>query len=190
MMFSQLRQTFLAKIGRCPNCWRLSLRWALLGWAATALVYWLGPAFARPLILVWPLAFTLLWLCHMLTVGVRAVIWRRHQMLENLANISVTSVSGRKVALVMSRRRILRIFTFSTASAVLASFALPELANAQSGHCNSDEVQCGPRCCPSGYYLDCVTDDCDSKKNRTCYMNTDENLKYVQQCCSEKYYCG
>ena len=45
-------------------------------------------------------------------------------------------------------------------------------------------------CCPAGAAYDCLADDCDSSKSHTCYPPTDDNLHYLQQCCSQNIACG
>jgi hypothetical protein len=44
-------------------------------------------------------------------------------------------------------------------------------------------------CCPAGAAYDCLTNTCDASKSRRCYAATDENLKYLQQCCSALIRC-
>jgi hypothetical protein len=44
-------------------------------------------------------------------------------------------------------------------------------------------------CCPAGATYDCLNNTCDASKSRRCYAPTDENLKYLQQCCSVLIRC-
>ena len=44
-------------------------------------------------------------------------------------------------------------------------------------------------CCPATAVYDCVVNSCDASKSRRCYAATDENLKYLQQCCSALIRC-
>ena len=76
-----------AKLGRCPKCMRLSLRGAVVGWFVSATIYFVGPhvvlgQYANPvwpLVLIWPLSFTGLWLLHILVFGARVVKWELGQ---------------------------------------------------------------------------------------------------------------
>jgi len=52
------------------------------------------------------------------------------------------------------------------------------------------ECSDGIHCCPAGGVYDCVSDSCDSSKSRTCYTDTDDNLQYLNQCCSQTISCG
>ena len=44
-------------------------------------------------------------------------------------------------------------------------------------------------CCPATAVYDCVVNSCDASKSRTCYTNTDDNNKYLSQCCSQLINC-
>jgi hypothetical protein len=59
-----------AKLGRCPNCMRTSLRGAIVGWLCTAIVAWLWPPLTR-FVVAWPLAFSMLWLLHIAVLAFR-----------------------------------------------------------------------------------------------------------------------
>ncbi|HUO93387.1 MAG TPA: hypothetical protein VMU22_10720 [Rhizomicrobium sp.] len=171
---------FRTKIGTCPTCMRWSLQGALAGWLVLAAAF----VAYRPLaavIAIWPLTFTVLWLMHVLTFGGRVVRFRM------MKDADVRAGNAR----VLTRRNML-LFARATAIAVTLSAVVPQRARA------SDEDGCpgnmhicsdGQHCCPPGGVVDCIVDDCDASKSRTCYPGDDDSQKYVSQCCSVAINC-
>jgi hypothetical protein len=159
-----------AKLGRCPRCWRLSLRWAMLGWAAAALVYvveartdlWPSVATLWPVILVWPFSLTALWSLHIFTYGVRAVAWEwtgQGRPLKAQAHcdpgegalalvpapggadaISLAPAGSVSAAPPFARRRVLGVFAKSALFVVALS--LSPRAFAQSCECSDGRHNC------------------------------------------------
>ena len=52
-------------------------------------------------------------------------------------------------------------------------------------HDCADDVHC----CPATAVYDCLVNSCDASKSRRCYTNTDDNNKYLSQCCSQLINC-
>ncbi len=44
-------------------------------------------------------------------------------------------------------------------------------------------------CCPATAVYDCLSNSCDPSKSHRCYANTDDNNKYLSQCCSMLINC-
>jgi hypothetical protein len=82
---------------------------------------------------------------------------------------------------------------------VLVSLALAQtgLLNGTTSHvyagdgCPAGMHVCADNthCCPATAAYDCVVNSCDASKSRRCYTATDENLKYLSQCCSQLIRC-
>jgi len=140
-----------AKLGRCRRCWRLSLKWAALGWAASFAVYVIGSRtdlvpFLKvlwPSILVWPLGFTALWLLHMTVFGIRVAAWEWNGSRRTCDQNGVTKVTHdqefssdpkRETWAVatpttartqsLTRRSVIGLFATSVAFAVISSVHL------------------------------------------------------------------
>ena len=169
-----------AKLGRCPRCMRWSLHGAAAGWLVAGGVWLVAPSLWW-ILLPWPASFTALWLLHLLVFGGRAV--------RNLSAIDAASGETASPAL-YTRRNVLRFARFA-AAAVAASIIIPKRVHASDDGCPDGMHICSDdvHCCPDGASYDCVVDSCDSSKSRTCYPYTDENAKYLLQCCAELINC-
>ena len=180
-LWRRLRLMFSAKLGRCARCMRWSLQGAVAGWLVLAVVWLAAPALAW-IVLLWPVGFTALWLSHLYAFGLRGV--------QHLSAQDDTRREGPPPT-PYSRRNVLRFARFAAAAAAV-SIILPRRARAAGDdgcpdgmHICADDVHC----CPDAASYDCVVDDCDPDKSRTCYPYTDENAKYLLQCCSELVNC-
>ncbi len=158
---------------------RWSLRSAIVGWVVLGCVELVYPA-AVVVVLLWPIAFTLLWLAHVVTFGFRGLFV---VMSKNESNRDEIGIG------VLTRRRVIWFAQFASV-AVAASAMLPRFVSAQ-GQCPQNMHLCsdGKHCCPNGASYDCLVDTCNPGKSHTCYRATDENLKYVQQCCPQLINC-
>ncbi len=173
----RVRTLVSAKVGKCAKCMRWSLRGAVLGWVALGLVWLAAPRWA-PFVLVWPLSFTTLWIIHIVTFGRRVV----RNVIEKNDKENGPAIPG---------RRVLLRFLSASAVAAAVSAALPRLLRADDSGCPSGMHVCSDdtHCCPQSATYDCLADDCDSSKSHTCYVGTDDDLKYLQQCCSQLIRC-
>ena len=144
-----------AKLGRCAKCWRSSLRWAVAGWLGTAVVYALGPAMLRPLILLWPLSFTALWIAHAVTFTTRVVGSERalrHERPDERANAGGHDAPV-SLGSPFARGTMLRLVVKSVLVMVAASVSVPVFtARADAAcECNDKLTCCGKqvatKCC-------------------------------------------
>ncbi len=178
-LYQQWSDYFRIKFGRCPKCMQWSFRCALAGWIVLGLTVVIYPE-ATDLVVLWPVGMTLLWMAHIVTFGFRGlrIVIEKSERSDGTVGASA-----------LTRRRIIWFAQFAS-SAVLASAVLPRLASAY-GDCPGNMHICSDdkHCCPPGGDYDCVVDTCNPGKSRTCYPATDENLKYLQQCCSQLISC-
>jgi hypothetical protein len=172
---------FRTKFGTCPTCMRWSLQGAVAGWLAFgAALFAYSPLAAA--IAIWPIVFTLLWFSHILAFGGRVVRFRVMKDAESSAS---------RVR-VLTRRNVL-LFARATTIAVTLSAVVPRGARASDADgCPGNMHLCsdGQHCCPPGAVTDCIVDDCDPNKSRTCYPGDDDSQKYVSQCCSVAINCA
>lgn len=117
-----------AKLGRCSFCMGLALSGAVIGWAALAAVAALWPGFPfLTLLALWPISFTVLWLLHIATFGIRAVASERRGMPEPD----------------MTRRRMVAgVFASALGLAILASLVAAPQALAGGKCCVAGITQC------------------------------------------------
>lgn len=169
-----------AKLGRCPRCMRWSLQGAMAGWLVLAAVWLVAPSLWW-VVLPWPAGFTALWLLHVFVFGRRGV--------QSLSAKDGTRAQ-RLSATPYSRRNVLHFARYA-AAAVVASVVIPRRVRAENEECPAGMHLCSDNthCCPDGASYDCLVDNCDPSKSRTCYPYTDENAKYLLQCCGELVNC-
>lgn len=169
-----------AKLGRCPRCMRWSLHGAVVGWFVLAAAWIAAPALWW-VVLPWPASFTALWLLHLIVFGMRGV--RRLSVGDGARGQGIA-------ARPLSRRHVLHFARFA-AAAVAASVVIPRSVRADDQECPDGMHLCSDNthCCPNGASYDCVVDNCDAGKSRTCYPYSDENAKYLLQCCGELVTC-
>lgn len=121
-----------AKLGRCSYCMGMSLTGALVGWAALAAVVLNWPQFPFLNVLaVVPVAFTALWVLHLVTYAGRVVAAERHTQQE----------APHAIGSVMTRRRMATVFAASVGFAAVASALVPLSALADNGN------GCGGKVC-------------------------------------------
>jgi hypothetical protein len=159
-----------AKLGRCPKCMRLSLRGAVVGWFVSATIYFVGPhvvlgQYANPvwpLVLIWPLSFTGLWLLHILVFGARVVKWELGQhrdqwekerelktqqspaplLTAGASWVSEAAVVSASLTSRLPRRQMLGFFVRGAAFAVFVSSTLAGRASAASCDCDDKNSCC------------------------------------------------
>lgn len=184
----------LAKLGRCPRCFRLAARGAVLGWSALLLVAALWPGWVglRPLML-WPLSFSALWLSHLI-----AFAWRRVSARLDVPRAPGTKVDGgNRIELMVSRRRALGIFAGALLTAFLASVAFAGRARAD-GCPDGYPLDCHDgACCPANHTLYCpqASDgpSCTHVLSGKCYdpsTLSDEELAALRNCCPGLVACS
>lgn len=153
MTFASLRSYMSSKIGRCPRCWRLSFRGALLGWLVivVVLLVTMHTSFSmyRQLLIavlaVWPASFTALWLTHAVTFSYRAT--KNHAKAPQTSDGSPT-FSAFAMESAMTRKQLTQLFFKSAVFVLLVS--MPGVALAQSS-CQDGYYSCGTgKCCPQG----------------------------------------
>lgn len=155
MRFETLRQLLSSKLGRCPRCWRLSLRGALAGWSISAIflliaphaglgnqIWWMGT-----LVLAWPVSFSALWVLHAITFGYRVTFCGNAQV----SNYRETLLAANPT---FSRGNLLRTFGSAVGFVAATSVLLPNRAVAQTPSsckqgCISDATTCKQGCCSS-----------------------------------------
>src|SRR5438445_11523906 len=72
---TRLRRLVTEKLGRCPRCMRLSLAGASVGWIVFCAVELASPgSFLAHLALAGALPFSILWVVHIATFGIRLVV--------------------------------------------------------------------------------------------------------------------
>lgn len=193
----QLSAFISAKLGRCPRCMRASIRGAILGWGAMAGTHRLWPdSLFQWIVLVWPAAFTLLWVAHILTFGVRRMRWIRatRAVASKTAPIAHSAHGQAGLASPISRRGMLVMLAQGIFVAALFSVASP--LRATDGCPSNMPLTCGDRwCCERGNTLHCPHSTCkdvpDGKVG--CYNPnrlTDEQLAYLRDCCPELTKCS
>ena len=164
-----------AKVGRCARCMRWSLRGALLGWLA-AIVAAVAVPRALPVVLVWPVVFTILWGGHIIVFAGRTV------------HASTREPRATGSARIMSRRTVL-ILIRASMFAVAAS-AMTKRAQAQS-ECPGNSHSCPNTewCCRPGENYLCFYDRDTGKSNQCMRAVTDEQLKDLDRRCSSYIRC-
>ena len=163
-----------ARLGGCGRCMRISLQVAVAAWAV---------ALAGSLALPWewlmpiPAALSLLWLAHIGAFAFKT--WR-----------AGAAAQARAPQGALPRRRLLEFALRAAGAAILVSFTLPRLANAQ-GDCDPGWHGCadGRHCCPDGMNFLCLYNDCTNQPNRCYRAVSDEDYKYLQQCCQGLLNC-
>ena len=105
-LFHQAYSLVAVKLGLCPKCIGYSLNGALLGWAASAVIGRLWPESpVRFVPLVWSVSFTIWWVLHIVTFGVRKVVGLRReglQELETMPTLVPVMTGGRMAAIFAS----------------------------------------------------------------------------------------
>jgi hypothetical protein len=135
----RIREAISAKLGRCPRCWRLSFRGAVIGWIGAGVIHLLfQDARVWYVVLIWPISFSILWLLHIATFGLRVVAAEREKRsLPHLdrtvgeQQLLASSVSSILAGTAMGRRQMLLRLYRSAGWSVLVSAAVP-LASACS----------------------------------------------------------
>jgi hypothetical protein len=183
-----------AKLGRCPICWRLSFQGAAVGWVVVLILHLIGvdTRLLRPL-MIWPLAFSTLWLLHIAVYGIRVVTWMRRasdpydQVVDRPEDGNRGSSSwGYSESSTVTRRRMLHAFLRNAGWAVLASFAVPMMSacsSASTDPCKDCRTKGGlccilsnspslisTFCCPSGAPFLCGA-SCSAVPNPMCPNN-------------------
>ena len=144
MMVSYVLAMINRKLGRCPRCWRLSFTGAVLGSVLVVALRIVGtpPQVLIPL-LAWPVAFTVLWLAHLVTFAGRNL--RSARAHDGIAAIPLLGKDVR----VLTRRDSMRLLGRSVKLAALVSAA--PLVSAVLSACGKSGGTSGPRfSCPSG----------------------------------------
>jgi hypothetical protein len=119
-------QVFL-KLGRCAFCMGFALAGAVIGWAVLGLMVSFWPGFPYlHLIIVWPVAFTALWLLHINTFAARRVV-KEHR--ETTGPI-------------MTRRRVAVVFASALGLGVLISATAAPRAMAGGFNCTTCCNEC------------------------------------------------
>ena len=129
---SGLGNVIKSKLGRCGLCMRWAFTGTVLGWLCFLGCTLIFPSW-RYLVLLIPLAFTLLWLLHILVFAARTT-----------ANAS----SAPQVVPQFSRSRLL-VFAAASGAAIFLSMALPELAFAGCSNCPALYMCVCGKCVPS-----------------------------------------
>jgi hypothetical protein len=133
------RDAISAKLGRCPRCWRLSFRGALIGWIGAGLIHFLIPdARIWYVVLLWPVSFSVLWLAHIATFGLRVVAAERRRRTDSSrdhlgAGNEPRASRAPEIAPTIGRREMLQRFSRSAAWAILVSAAIPILSACSRG---------------------------------------------------------
>ncbi len=117
-MVDYVLATIDRKLGRCPKCFRLSFLGAVLGWILVTALHMAGapPQVLLP-VLTWPVAFTVLWLAHLVTFAGRNL--KSAKALDGVANIPLLGANAR----VITRRDSIRLFARSVQFAAFVSAA-------------------------------------------------------------------
>jgi hypothetical protein len=159
---------------------RWSLQGAMVGWLVLAAVWLVAPSLGW-VVFPWPASFTALWIMHLFVFGMRGV--------QRLSAMDATRDQGFSTTS-YSRRNVLQFARYA-AAAVVASVVIPSRVRAEDDGCPDGMHICSDdiHCCPDGASYDCLVDNCDPDKSRTCYPYTDENAKYLLQCCGELVNC-
>ena len=152
----RLRGVISAKLGRCPRCWRLSFRCAVFGWIAAGLAHFLiQDGRVEYVILAWPISFSILWLLHIVTFGLRVVAAERerHRLVAVERTVAahplqVSTPSSRFLTTTTSRRRMLQSFYRSAGWAVLVSAVIPLITACGGGGGNNVPRSCTPSFSP------------------------------------------
>ncbi len=144
-LFGRMPALISAKLGRCAKCWRSSLRLAVAGWLVAAAAYVLGPTILQPVILLWPLAFTALWLAHVVTYTIRVVAWERAQRDEWRAARGDRRAEHLSPARPLTRGRMIGAVAKSVLIMVAASASVPFF----TGKALADSCDCTDKltCC-------------------------------------------
>lgn len=152
-MTSRLRRFVSAKIGACPKCFRAALLGAVAGWLALPVAFTTLPSPWRLLVIAWPLAFSVLWLLHIVTFAGRS--------------LSRSARRPQPEGARLDRRRAL--LAFSSALAVGISASLPATAATDCGRCEQYSGKQHDDCCLCRYNN--CTDACgnDNSCINRCY---------------------
>ncbi len=178
------------KLGRCPKCFRASLKGAIIGWLAFASVHVALPG--SPLqwfVCLCAVMFSLLWASHMMTFATRS------------AGSTRTAVTDGVLAHV-NRGQALRTFGIALLFAVLASAAFPARARADTtcktcgdSDCPDTPADCGDDVCCTKGSVYCAkaykTAEC-SYYNQSCFKLSGwsvEQLKKFSNCCPVQHQC-
>ncbi len=164
-----------AKLGRCVRCMRWSLRVAIVGWVAAIVAAVAAPR-AMPIVLVWPIALTILWCSHIIIFAGRTA----HASTDETRATGSAGIMPRRTVLIMVRASIF---------AVLAS-AMTKRARAQ-GECPGDSHSCPNTqwCCRPGENFLCFYDRDTGRTNQCLRAVTDEQLKDLDRRCSSYTRC-
>lgn len=169
-----------AKLGRCSRCMRLSLKAALVGWAAAAVAYQIQPdGWMRTVALVFAVPFTVLWVGHVTAFATRTLLRERGAQEEGPRR-HVPMIYDRRSG-TSTRRHALTILASGAVLGVLASLPVPAFAYCNSDRCSSGYCECrtnacqGGGCCPSNYPL---LNLCDCQ----CYNSSDFDCSSYVNC--------
>ena len=129
----RIREAIFAKLGRCPRCWRLSFRGAVIGWIGAGVIHlFFQDARLWYFILMWPISFSILWLLHIATFASRVVtVEQRRRSLSSLDRTAsegqphAPRLSGLLAERTIGRRQMFLRFYRSAGWALLVSMAIP-----------------------------------------------------------------
>ena len=141
------RDLFVAKVGRCATCMRQSLAAALAMWGIFGIGLLMWPdALVQDLIGLSAIGLTALWILHVATYAVRAVVEARNRhMLPPRRDISSNVLLRTKLSVDrVDRRRAFGVLLRAAGAGVVASVPLlwPSVALAFCGQCTRN-ADCG-----------------------------------------------
>jgi len=167
-----------SKVGRCARCMRLTLCGAVVGWLAFAATALFAPKL-KLAVIVLPSSFTILWLTHIVTFGVRSMRAVRLIQPTRTDNVALDS-----------RRHALLLLAQGMALATVTSAMMPRPAWAQS--CDDGYHLCAGNphgCCPNGRNYVCPYNECTEARNKCVTLRTQDDYYAYFRCCPTLYRC-
>jgi hypothetical protein len=136
----RVKTLFLAKLGRCTRCMRLSLEGAITGWiTVTILRLCLSESLVWWIVLAWPLAFTGWWFLHVVRYATWTAVRASHQKRSVSLAAHGSSPAGPIMGAPIKRRDVAVLLAKGATLAMLVSLPLPLL---RAAGCTQLPVNC------------------------------------------------